>query len=232
MAADWKTDAKRRRWANLVVILTSVYVILLAVWAPPGLGPAEAAADVANFGLWWWVHAIAGATGIGSVFLANRSRVGGRIAVIAAGVILLIGLFAFDRINWMAVRTLIIPAILLLGAAPFLGAMPSPEQEGKRRRGLGAGRARPRETRTPGTAAGRTEAPEAMGAAPRERPARQGPGAGPGERDRPHDESLADTGAYGGEPGRDRPAGGRGVGSREDSRPDARGDDRSGSVRP
>lgn len=228
MAVDRRTEAKRRRWADLVVILTSVYVILLAVWAPPGMGPAEAAADVSNFGQWWWVTAISGALGIGSVFLANRSRVLGRIAVIAAGIILLTGLFAFDPINWMAVRTIIIPAILLLGAAPFVGPMPSPEQEGKRRRALGSGHgARPPETGAPGTARPRAAEPQGMRAAPPDQP-EQGTGE-PGEGEGGESGTAPD--AYGGGPRRDRAGGGRGTGSRADSRPDARGDDRTGSVR-
>jgi hypothetical protein len=128
--ADRRADAKRRRWADVVVILAALYVFLAAVWAPPGLGPAEAGAESSDHGLWWWAHAIGGGLALFAVPVAMKNVLVARIMAGAGGLVLLVGLTAFDTIGWLAIRTLLIPAVLILIATPFLGPMPTPEEEG------------------------------------------------------------------------------------------------------
>jgi hypothetical protein len=134
---DRLTAAKRRRWADVVIIVTALYVWLAAVWAPPALGPREAAVEAAQHGIWWWAHAIGGSLALASVFVAYKSVLLARLMAGAGAVVLLAGLTAFDHIGWLAVRMLILPAVLILAATPFLGPMPTPEEEGVPRRGLG-----------------------------------------------------------------------------------------------
>jgi hypothetical protein len=128
-----RTAAKRRRWADVVIIIAALYVFLAAVWAPPGLGPREAMADAGDHGLWWWAHAVGGFLALFAVPVAMKNVLVARIMAGVGGVVLLAGLLAFDTIGWLAVRTLLIPAVLILAATPFLGPMPSPEEEGERR---------------------------------------------------------------------------------------------------
>lgn len=144
---DRRTAAKRRRWADVVVIVAALYAFLAAIWAPPGLGPAEAAADAPDHGGWWWAHAIGGSLALASVFVALRSVVLARVLAGAGGLVLLAGLLAFDNIGWLAFRTLILPAVLILLATPFLGPMPTPEEEGMARRSLGSPADEPRPPR-------------------------------------------------------------------------------------
>jgi hypothetical protein len=127
------TEAKRRRWADVVVIFAALYVFLAAVWAPPGLGPAEAMAEAEDHGLWWWAHAVGGFLALLAVPVAMKQPLIARVMAGAGGIVLLAGLTAFDTIGWLAVRSLVIPAVLILAAAPFLGPMPTPEEEGKPR---------------------------------------------------------------------------------------------------
>jgi hypothetical protein len=127
------TRAKRRRWADVVVIVAALYAVFAAVWAPPGLGPAEAQADATDHGLWWWAHAAGGLLAILAVPMAHRNVLVARIMAGLGGLVLLLGLAAFDTIGWLAVRMLVIPAVLILIATPFIGPMPSPEEEGKTR---------------------------------------------------------------------------------------------------
>jgi hypothetical protein len=134
---DRRTEAKRRRWADVVIIVAGLYVWLAAIWAPPAIGPREAAVEAAQHGTWWWVHAIGGSLALASVFVAMKSVLLARVMAGVAGIVLLAGLLAFDHIGWLAVRALVIPAVLILLATPFLGPMPTPEEEGMTRHGLG-----------------------------------------------------------------------------------------------
>lgn len=132
--ADRRTDAKRRRWADVVMIVAGLYVFLAAIWSPPGLGP-EPATQAADHGIWWWAHAIGGFLALASVPVAQKNVLVARILAGVAGVVLLAGMLAFDAIGWLPIRMLGIPAVLILIATPFLGPMPSPEEEGVRRSG-------------------------------------------------------------------------------------------------
>lgn len=134
---DRRTEAKRRRWANIVVIAAALYAVLAAIWAPPGLGPAEAAAEAPRHGVWWWAHAIGGSLALSSIFVAMKSVVLARVLAVSGALVLFAGLLAFDTIGWLAIRMLVLPAVLILAAAPFLGPMPTPEDEGMPREAIG-----------------------------------------------------------------------------------------------
>jgi purine-cytosine permease-like protein len=132
-----RTEAKRRRWADVVLIVAGLYVFLAALWSPPAQGPETAMAEAADHGTWWWVLAIAGFLALFAVPVAMKNVLIARLMAGVAGVVLLAGLLAFDTIGWLAIRSLLIPAVLILIAAPFVGPMPSPEEEGSPRRPLG-----------------------------------------------------------------------------------------------
>jgi peptidoglycan/LPS O-acetylase OafA/YrhL len=140
---DRRTEMRRRRWADVVMIVAALYAFLAAIWAPPGLGPAEAAADAPDHGTWWWAHAIGGSLALASVFVALRSTILARILGGLGGLVLLAGLLAFDGIGWLAIRTLVIPAVLILLATPFIGPMPTRAEEEGSVRAAGGGRGRP-----------------------------------------------------------------------------------------
>jgi hypothetical protein len=129
---DRRTEAKRRRWADVVLIVAGLFVFLAAIWSPPGLGPDEATRQ-ADHGIWWYATAIGGFLTLAAVVVAQKVPIAGRIMAGVAGVVLIAGMFAFAEINWVAIRMLAIPGLLILVAAPFVGPMPSPEEEGTRR---------------------------------------------------------------------------------------------------
>jgi hypothetical protein len=120
-----------------VVIVAGLYAVLSAIWAPPGLGPAEAAAEALRHGVWWWAHAIGGSLALSSIFVAMKSVVLARILAAAGAFVLLAGLVAFDTIGWLAIRMLVLPAVLILAATPFIGPLPTPEDEGMPREAIG-----------------------------------------------------------------------------------------------
>lgn len=125
--------ARRRRWADVVVILAGIFVFAFAIWFPP-VGEAEQAGEgVRDEGAWWWVHAIGGALAVASLFVTFKSARAAKLMVGAAGLILLGGLLVFRQLGWVSLVTVGLPGVLLLIAAPFVGPMPTPEEEGKRR---------------------------------------------------------------------------------------------------
>ena len=67
------------------------------------------------------------------MLVAQRRAGLARLLVGAAGLVLLSGFFALSEITALALFSIGLTGLLLLGSAAFLGPMPSPEQEGKPR---------------------------------------------------------------------------------------------------
>jgi len=128
-----KRRARHRRWASVVALVAGVYAFGLAVWSPGLAGGAASAEAVREYEWWWAVSALAGVLALVAVLLSLRSRLLGRLLLALAGVVLLTALFAFREFGLLAVVAVILPAVVMLGTAPFLGPMPSPEEEGRRR---------------------------------------------------------------------------------------------------
>jgi hypothetical protein len=128
-----RTEAKRRRWADVAVIIVAVITVLLAFFTPQGAAPATAAEVVLDQQLWWWSHALGGALAVAAVLVAQRNRGFGRLLLAGAGIALLAGLYGFTRIGLGALLLQIAPALVFFASIPFLGRMPAPEEEGIRR---------------------------------------------------------------------------------------------------
>ncbi len=128
-----KSRARHRRWASVVAIVAGVYAFGLAVWAP-GLAGGQASGNVVREQTWWWAASgLAGVLALAAVILSLRSQLLGRVLLALGGVVLLTALFAFRVFGALAVVGVILPALVMLGTAPFLGPMPTPEEEGRRR---------------------------------------------------------------------------------------------------
>lgn len=125
---DRMEHAKRRRWADVVVLVTAGFVTAWAVWVFPNAGPEV------NEGTLYAVYAIGGVMGITSVPAALRSILVARALLVTSGLILLVGAFtAFEEVTFGGIATVAIPALILLAMVPFIGPMPTPEQEGLKR---------------------------------------------------------------------------------------------------
>ncbi len=118
--------ARRRRWADVVVIAASCFAIGWAIWMPPQI---EGAAHAT----WWTAHGVGGALGLVSLVVVMRSLMIGRVVLAAGGIALLFGLTAFETFRWHAIVFLLLPGLAMLAAVPFFGPMPTPEEEGKTR---------------------------------------------------------------------------------------------------
>jgi hypothetical protein len=124
--------ARRRLWADVLLIVASVYALGAAIWVPPEIvsGGAE---EVSVPGWLQGAYALAGIIGIAALFIAHRWRVIARLLVPIAGLVLLAGFFALREITVLSVVSLGLPALAMLVAAGFVGPMPTPEEEGKPR---------------------------------------------------------------------------------------------------
>jgi hypothetical protein len=118
---------KHRRWANVAVIIAGMFALLWGLWRPPAAGP-----QVDEVSL-WGTQVLGGALGVAAPLIALKWGMLSKISAAAGGLILLGGMLAVGRITLNPILTTVLPALVLLAAAPFMGTMPTPEDEGKRR---------------------------------------------------------------------------------------------------
>ena len=113
----------RRRWADIVVIVTGLVLVGLAAWnAPASTGRPE---ETHSLGSMYVAYGVGGGLGLLALFIAHRSRIVGRLLLVAAALLLLgFGLDAFRQPAGAVWLTALLPALLLLGATPFFGPMP------------------------------------------------------------------------------------------------------------
>ena len=126
--------AKRRRWADVVVIVASLYSFMSAMWAPLELLTGGAGREVAETQGLWWSYAVGGVLGLAALFFAHRGMSGiAKGLTAAAGLAVLAGFVTLDDLTLFAALSIGVTGIALLAAAPFVGPMPSPEDEGRSR---------------------------------------------------------------------------------------------------
>jgi len=124
-----KNTAYRRRWANIVVAAAGAYSLAAAAQLPVELGTGDAGETV-RFEMWIPIaHTLAGVLGMASLFVAIRWPRFARIPLIAAALLLLSGFLALHRITLLPALSLGLPALAMVGAIPFMGTMPSPQEE-------------------------------------------------------------------------------------------------------
>lgn len=137
VSPDLQARLRHRRWADAVVIVLSVYAFFAAIWAPPEMATGADAEGVGSTGWMYLSYAIGGALGILGIFIAHKAEGVGRAVVLLAGIVVLSGFFALYEVTLIAVISLGVTGLGMLAAAPWVGPMPTPEQEGMPRRGLG-----------------------------------------------------------------------------------------------
>jgi hypothetical protein len=126
---DAVAEARGRRWADIVAIVASVVLFGYSVWGGVLAGDSSALGEVHNVGLARGSTIAAGLLGVLGIFAAQKSRSLGRVMVIAAGAVALIGLVAFNAIDGTAIAALGIPGVALLIAGFFVGPMPTELEE-------------------------------------------------------------------------------------------------------
>lgn len=131
--ADAQQQARRRRWADVAVILASVYALVSAVRVPPGVMMGEGAEPIESVP---WLAAAcgaAGALGLAGLAVGSRWARPARAMVALAGILLLGAVLLLEEAAIFSILSLAVPGLALLAAAPFAGGMPSPEEEGRAR---------------------------------------------------------------------------------------------------
>jgi uncharacterized membrane protein YidH (DUF202 family) len=114
---------ERRRLADIVVIGTGLLLVAMAAWNAPA--SASARNEVASFQWLYAAYGLGGVLALAALFVAHRSRTLGRILLVAAALVVLgFGLNTFRQASTTVWLTVVLPALLLLGATPFFGAMP------------------------------------------------------------------------------------------------------------
>jgi hypothetical protein len=125
--------ARRRRWADILVLIAAVYAFLSAFWSPLELVLGGDGYEVDNSGWLMGSYALAGILGISGVLMAVKNATVGRIMVALGGVAMLSAFGALQEITPFAALSIGLSGLVLLAGAYFVGPMPTPEDEGKRR---------------------------------------------------------------------------------------------------
>lgn len=128
-----RKEHRRHRWADVLVIVASMYCIAAATWFPPEMISGGDSTAVAAEGWNWISYTAGGVLGVLGLFLALKWSVLGKISVGLGGLAVLAGFLTLRAFTTLAVLSLGGTALALLAAAPFVGPMPTPEQEGKER---------------------------------------------------------------------------------------------------
>jgi hypothetical protein len=124
------TGRTQRNVANTVVIVVGVILVALAMWGGSGAG-VTATGESRGF-VPWMAHFSAGALAIAAAIIAQRwkARRLGQACLLISAVILIGALLMFRYFGPWAWVTLVLPAVALLVATPFLGPMPLPAAVG------------------------------------------------------------------------------------------------------
>lgn len=122
-----RSGARRRRWADSVVLTAATFALGFAIWSPPFVG------DDVHYGGWWASLAVGGFLGLVAVPAALKSAGVGKVLVALGALALLAGLAAFSELRPVAVVFQLAPAVAMLATLPWFGPMPTPEEEGLRR---------------------------------------------------------------------------------------------------
>lgn len=129
MTEDRKDHARRRRWADIVVIVASAYALAVAPWFPPEMAAGGDNEAVASPQWLWIAYALAGGLGFTGLFVALRSAVLAKVMVAAAGLIMLASFLTMAELTTLAVLSIGGTGLALVLAAPFVGPMPRPDDE-------------------------------------------------------------------------------------------------------
>ena len=117
-------ERTRRRWADVVVMLSALLLVGLAAWNAPassGSSPDE----TFSLGSMYVAYGVGGGLALAAVFLVHRWRTVGRVVLVAAALIVLgFGFHAYRGGAGAVWLTVLLPGLLMLAAAPFFGPMP------------------------------------------------------------------------------------------------------------
>jgi peptidoglycan/LPS O-acetylase OafA/YrhL len=130
---------ERRRWADVVLIVVGLSLFGLAVWFPPFSTTDEAPQAISL----WPNYALAGGLILAALLLGQRWDWlwVSRLMLLAAVVVLIIGLFRVRASGMVPWLTMIIPGIAVLLATPFFGPMPRAAEDPSAARGSTSRRA-------------------------------------------------------------------------------------------
>lgn len=124
---------KRRRWANIVVAFAAAYALATAAWFPPEMITGGVNTDVAaEIGI-YSTYALAGVIGFAAMFVATRWPRAGQGLVVLAGLVMLASFLTLSRLSAAALLSIGLTGLAFLLAAPFMGDMPTPTEEGRER---------------------------------------------------------------------------------------------------
>jgi peptidoglycan/LPS O-acetylase OafA/YrhL len=121
------TGRTQRNVANMLVIVVGVILVALSMWGGSAAGVADTGETRASVP--WLTHFSAGALAIAAVLIAQRWKLRrlGQACLLIGAAVLIGALLMFRYFGPWAWATLILPAVAMIAATPFLAPMPAPK---------------------------------------------------------------------------------------------------------
>ncbi|HJR64605.1 MAG TPA: hypothetical protein VJ803_12955 [Gemmatimonadaceae bacterium] len=118
--------ARARTVATVVVIVAAVAAVMMGIWGAPVWSSLSTGEEVDNPKWAWMSYWFGGGAAVAGVLLTAKSTALARALVVIGALVLLAGALGYRSAGPVTLLTLVLPALLMLLAAPFIGPAPLP----------------------------------------------------------------------------------------------------------
>jgi hypothetical protein len=123
-AGDGWRGPKARHWADVGVLIASVWALVSGFRIPPDVMTQEGDVVAQSVPLLAGAYGLGGLLGLGGLAVAQKWPSPGRFIIGGGGLVILAGFFAMQEVTLVTLLSLGVPGLALILAAPFAGTMP------------------------------------------------------------------------------------------------------------
>ncbi|HJU65860.1 MAG TPA: hypothetical protein VJ596_09295 [Gemmatimonadaceae bacterium] len=120
--------ARARNVATVVVIVAGVAALMMGIWGAPVWSSLSTGEEVDNPKWAWMSYWFGGGAAVAGVLLTAKSTALARALVVFGALVLFAGALGYREAGPVSLLTLILPGLLMLIAAPFIGPAPLPRE--------------------------------------------------------------------------------------------------------
>jgi hypothetical protein len=117
---------RARSAATVVVIVAGVAALMMGIWGAPIWSSLSTGEEVDNPKWAWMSYWLGGGAAVAGVLLTAKSTGLARALVVIGALVLFAGAFGYRSAGPVTLLTLVLPGLVMLLAAPFIGPAPLP----------------------------------------------------------------------------------------------------------